>query len=121
MARRSVPPPAYCLPAGEVISRTSVLNKAAGFSVDVGGVKWAYRKSDPAEGKASPDKLPVLLIHGLGSSSWSYRCATAAGSGSISNSSSNSSCAGVSGHTPSARQAQHSVCVDRQSKGSESI
>lgn len=66
--------PTACLPAGEVISRTSVLNKAAGYSVDVGRVKWAYRKSDPAEAKASPDKLPVLLLHGLGSSSWSYRC-----------------------------------------------
>jgi len=59
---------------GEVLSRTSVLNKAAGYSVDVAGVNWAYRKSEPAEGKTSPDKLPVLLLHGLGSSSWSYRC-----------------------------------------------
>jgi hypothetical protein len=50
-----------------------VLNKAAGFSVDVGGVKWAYRKSEPAAAKATPDKIPVLLLHGLGSSSWSYR------------------------------------------------
>lgn len=50
-----------------------MLNKAAGYSVDVGGVKWAYRKSEPAAAKTSPDKLPVLLLHGLGSSSWSYR------------------------------------------------
>jgi pimeloyl-ACP methyl ester carboxylesterase len=50
-----------------------VLNKAAGYSVEVRGVKWAYRKSDPPEAKASADKLPVLLLHGLGSSSWSYR------------------------------------------------
>lgn len=60
--------------AGEVISRTSVLNKAAGYSADAAGLRIAYRKSAPAASKASADKLPVLLLHGLGSSSWSFRC-----------------------------------------------
>lgn len=43
------------------------------YTVDAGGVTWAYRKSDPAEGKADPSKPQVLLLHGLGSSSYSYR------------------------------------------------
>jgi hypothetical protein len=43
------------------------------FTVDAGGVTWAYRKSEPAEAKADPAKPPVLLLHGLGSSSYSYR------------------------------------------------
>jgi pimeloyl-ACP methyl ester carboxylesterase len=41
--------------------------------VDAGGVTWAYRKSEAAEGKADPSKPQVLLLHGLGSSSYSYR------------------------------------------------
>jgi hypothetical protein len=43
------------------------------FTVDAGGVTWAYRKSEAAEGKADPAKPQVLLLHGLGSSSYSYR------------------------------------------------
>ncbi|WIA12811.1 hypothetical protein OEZ85_006441 [Tetradesmus obliquus] len=58
---------------GEVITRTSVYNAAAGFTVDAGGVTWAYRKSEPAKDKADPAKPQVLLLHGLGSSSYSYR------------------------------------------------
>lgn len=45
------------------------------FTVDAGGVTWAYRQSQPKEADAS--KLKVLLLHGLGSSSYSYRCALA--------------------------------------------
>lgn len=43
------------------------------FTVDAGGVTWAYRKSEPAKDKADPAKPQVLLLHGLGSSSYSYR------------------------------------------------
>jgi pimeloyl-ACP methyl ester carboxylesterase len=42
--------------------------------VEAGGVTWAYRKSEAAEAKADPAKPQVLLLHGLGSSSYSYRC-----------------------------------------------
>ncbi|KAF8067235.1 choline monooxygenase [Scenedesmus sp. PABB004] len=58
---------------GEVISRTSVLNQAAGYSVDVDGVRWAYRRSEPAAAKAGGGKPAVLLLHGLGSSSFCWR------------------------------------------------
>eukprot|EP00775_Hariotina_reticulata_P012653 gene12653-12780_t len=58
---------------GQVISKTSVINKAAGYTVDAGGVAWAYRKSTPAKETADTAKREVLLLHGLGSSSYSYR------------------------------------------------
>lgn len=61
---------------GEIISKASVISKAAGFTVQAGGVTWAYRKSQPkqpAAGEPGSDKLPVLCLHGLGSSSYSYR------------------------------------------------
>eukprot|EP01024_Parvocaulis_polyphysoides_P032869 TRINITY_DN29357_c0_g1_i1.p1 TRINITY_DN29357_c0_g1~~TRINITY_DN29357_c0_g1_i1.p1 ORF type:complete len:208 (-),score=17.43 TRINITY_DN29357_c0_g1_i1:34-657(-) len=38
-------------------------------SVTVGGLKWAYRKSD-AKNSSNP---PILMLHGIGSSSYSYR------------------------------------------------
>lgn len=37
----------------------------------VKGRKWAFRRSEVAEAK--PDLPTVLLIHGLGSSSYSWR------------------------------------------------
>ena len=42
-------------------------------SVPAGGLRWAYRHvaADPAS--ASPDKLPVVCLHGIGSGSYSYR------------------------------------------------
>lgn len=43
------------------------------YTLEAGGVTWAYRKSSPAAGKADPNNRQVLLLHGLGSSSWSYR------------------------------------------------
>ncbi len=42
-------------------------------SVSVKGIKWAYRRSEVTADKASSDKPVVLLVHGLGSSSFSYR------------------------------------------------
>ena len=44
--------------------------------VNVGNVQWAYRQSEVPEGKMrDPSKPAVLLLHGLGSSSYSFRCA----------------------------------------------
>lgn len=51
----------------------AVLNPVASTTVSVNGVNWAYRRSEVAEGAGSPDRPTLLLIHGLGSSSWSYR------------------------------------------------
>lgn len=41
--------------------------------VKAGGLTWSYRISEPDPAKASPDKPDVLLLHGLGSSSYSFR------------------------------------------------
>jgi pimeloyl-ACP methyl ester carboxylesterase len=57
---------------GEIISGTS-MGSMAPFSVDVGGLNWAYRTADVNSKEDTPDKLPVLCLHGLGSSSYSYR------------------------------------------------
>ena len=46
-------------------------------SLQAGGLKWAYRRTEPDTAKATPgqvSKLPVLLLHGLGSTSYCYRC-----------------------------------------------
>lgn len=41
-------------------------------TLSAGGLTWAYRKSQPEN--PSADKLDVLLLHGIASSSYSYRC-----------------------------------------------
>jgi hypothetical protein len=56
-----------------VISTTSSLAEVAGYSVQAGGVKWAYRKTEGAADKASADKLDVLMLHGAGTSSYVWR------------------------------------------------
>ncbi|KAI7838120.1 hypothetical protein COHA_008051 [Chlorella ohadii] len=57
---------------GEVIAGTAMATEA-GQRVEAGGLTFAYRKiaADPAA--ATPGKLPVLCLHGLGSSSYTYR------------------------------------------------
>jgi haloalkane dehalogenase len=45
----------------------------ASSSVQAGGLTWAYRTADVAAAAATPDKLPVLCLHGLGSCSYAYR------------------------------------------------
>ena len=51
--------------------------------MQAGGLEWAYRRSEPAAAKAgdgggeSKKKLDVLMLHGLGSSSYAYRNALA--------------------------------------------
>lgn len=41
---------------------------------NVNGIQWAYRQSKPSSDKADSKKPVVVLVHGLGSSSWSWRC-----------------------------------------------
>ena len=57
---------------GEIISGTSMAS-SANLSVDVGNFTWAFRSADVAESQVSPDKLPVLCLHGIGSNSYAYR------------------------------------------------
>ncbi|GAX76419.1 hypothetical protein CEUSTIGMA_g3864.t1 [Chlamydomonas eustigma] len=59
---------------GITISKTSVIAAVAGSSVDVDGCKWAYRRTEPDEEQAKAvANMPILLLHGLGSSSYCYR------------------------------------------------
>lgn len=58
---------------GMPISRTSIAAQLAGRVLQAGKYKWAYRRSEPVPEQASPSKLPVLLLHGLGSSSYCFR------------------------------------------------
>lgn len=53
-------------PWRNLLSRNSNTAKA-------GGLNWAYREAQPDPSKASADKPDVLLLHGLGSSSYCYR------------------------------------------------
>lgn len=45
----------------------------ASTRLEAGGLAWAYRSVPASPGAAAPGKLPVLCVHGLGSSSYSYR------------------------------------------------
>ncbi|KAI8464082.1 MAG: cytidylyltransferase family-domain-containing protein [Monoraphidium minutum] len=56
---------------GAVIAKTSALNPVAGYNLSAGGLEWAYRRGE-VEG-AGAGTADVLLLHGLGSSSYSYR------------------------------------------------
>jgi alpha/beta hydrolase fold len=42
------------------------------FSVQADGLRWAYRQAESADGNGGTT-TPVLLLHGIGSSSYSYR------------------------------------------------
>ena len=57
---------------GEIISGTS-MGSLAPASIEAGGFTWAYRTADVNPTEATLDKLPVLCLHGIGSSSYSYR------------------------------------------------
>jgi pimeloyl-ACP methyl ester carboxylesterase len=57
---------------GEIISGTSMASLAPS-SIEAGGFTWAYRTADVNPKEATPDKLPVLCLHGIGSSSYAYR------------------------------------------------
>lgn len=62
---------------GDVISGTSMATFASNFVSTPSGHRWAYRCADVASKSSSPEqqqhKLPVVCIHGLGSSSYAYR------------------------------------------------
>lgn len=58
---------------GQPISKLALTSPVAGNKVKAGGLTWSYRISEPDPAKASPDKPDVLLLHGLGSSSYSFR------------------------------------------------
>ncbi|KAK9823169.1 hypothetical protein WJX72_000799 [[Myrmecia] bisecta] len=45
----------------------------AGELLSAGGLEWAFRTAEVNQKNAKTEKLPVLLLHGLGSSSYSYR------------------------------------------------
>jgi pimeloyl-ACP methyl ester carboxylesterase len=59
---------------GEVIETSSAKNPVAGLTCDVDGVRWAYRRSEASASSSSSNPSPqVLCVHGLGSSSYSFR------------------------------------------------
>uniref|UniRef100_A0A061QYM8 Haloalkane dehalogenase n=1 Tax=Tetraselmis sp. GSL018 TaxID=582737 RepID=A0A061QYM8_9CHLO len=59
---------------GEVLTGTSARAPLASETVQVGGLTWAYRTSNPEESIAKEaGEEPVILLHGIGSSSYSYR------------------------------------------------
>ncbi|KAL3139633.1 hypothetical protein ABBQ38_003949 [Trebouxia sp. C0009 RCD-2024] len=52
---------------------TPVKSKVPKESVTVNGIRWAYRTNTEEPKDLDKDKRPVLLLHGLGSASFSYR------------------------------------------------
>lgn len=57
---------------GLVVAKKSALNPVAGFRLSAGGLGWAYRKGE-VTGEPAAGLPDVLLLHGLGSSGYSYR------------------------------------------------
>lgn len=57
---------------GEVIDGTAMAFEAS-ERIEAGGFTWAYRKAAVKADAATPDKLPVLMLHGVGSCSYTYR------------------------------------------------
>ncbi|GLC38917.1 hypothetical protein PLESTB_000461300 [Pleodorina starrii] len=58
---------------GQPISKAALTSPVAGNVVKAGRHTWAYRVSSPEPSNDSDDKPDVLLLHGLASSSYSYR------------------------------------------------
>eukprot|EP00195_Chlamydomonas_chlamydogama_P017034 CAMPEP_0202894956 /NCGR_PEP_ID=MMETSP1392-20130828/4247_1 /ASSEMBLY_ACC=CAM_ASM_000868 /TAXON_ID=225041 /ORGANISM="Chlamydomonas chlamydogama, Strain SAG 11-48b" /LENGTH=374 /DNA_ID=CAMNT_0049579815 /DNA_START=22 /DNA_END=1146 /DNA_ORIENTATION=- len=58
---------------GMPIVKTAAAAPVAGYTVQAGGYQWAYRRSEPDSSKTSSSKPQVLLLHGLGSSSYCWR------------------------------------------------
>lgn len=58
---------------GQVINKLAATSPVAGNTVKAGGFTWAYRTAEPDASKAKGDAPEVLLLHGIGSSSYSYR------------------------------------------------
>lgn len=57
---------------GEVIAGTAMASEAP-ERVEAGGLTFAFRKFAANPTAAAPGKLPVLCLHGLGSSSYTFR------------------------------------------------
>lgn len=57
---------------GEIISGTALATEA-GERVAVDGRTWAYRRVEPNPELNNPTQLPVLCLHGIGSSSYIFR------------------------------------------------
>lgn len=57
---------------GDVIAGTS-MTAEAGERVEAGGYTWAYRREEANPDLTNPVMLPVLCLHGIGSSSYGYR------------------------------------------------
>eukprot|EP00798_Chlamydomonas_sp_ICE-L_P029355 gene29355-12447_t len=58
---------------GMPLRKNSASSPTAGNSVQVGKYEWAYRRGTIDPAKADSNKLPVVLLHGLGSNSYSFR------------------------------------------------
>lgn len=57
---------------GDIIGGTTMATEAS-ERVEAGGFTWALRRGEVNEAAATPDKLPILCLHGIGSSSYTYR------------------------------------------------
>ncbi len=59
---------------GEVISGTALAKTASSSVNTAGGLSWAYRTADvDQEAGTTTAGTPVVMLHGLGSSSYGYR------------------------------------------------
>ena len=54
------------------ITASDVADFSCRETLDVGGITWAYRTGEVDEAQ-SVSASPVLFLHGVGSSSYSYR------------------------------------------------
>mmetsp|Transcript_16062 Transcript_16062/g.43766 ORF Transcript_16062/g.43766 Transcript_16062/m.43766 type:complete len:369 (-) Transcript_16062:507-1613(-) len=58
---------------GMPVPKFAATNPESGLKVKVGNMQWAYRQSEVPSGKSDPYKPAVLLLHGIGSSSFCWR------------------------------------------------
>ncbi len=58
---------------GEIIAGTALATEAGERVTAADGFTWAYRRVEPNPELHNPTQLPVLCLHGIGSSSYIYR------------------------------------------------
>ncbi|KAL4442929.1 hypothetical protein ABPG77_008420 [Micractinium sp. CCAP 211/92] len=58
---------------GEIIAGTALATEAGERVTGADGFTWAYRRVEPNPELHNPTQLPVLCLHGIGSSSYIYR------------------------------------------------
>lgn len=58
---------------GEIIAGTALATEAGERVTPADGFTWAYRRVEPNPELHNPTQLPVLCLHGIGSSSYIYR------------------------------------------------